>query len=45
MEMTKLIPQLLRAYEVRLVDPSKEWKTMNFWFVQQSGVECVLTKR
>jgi cytochrome P450 len=44
-EMTKLIPQLLREYEVMLVDPSKEWKTMNVWFVQQSGVECILTKR
>jgi cytochrome P450 len=45
MEMTKLIPQLLREYDVRLADPKKEWETRNFWFVQQSGVECILTKR
>jgi cytochrome P450 len=45
MEMAKIIPQLLREYKIALAHPKKEWKTKNVWFVQQSGVDCVLTRR
>jgi cytochrome P450 len=45
MEMAKIIPQMLREYEISLAHPKKEWKTKNGWFVQQSGLECVLKKR
>jgi cytochrome P450 len=44
-EMQKIVPQLLREFEVRLADPEREWKLRNHWFVQQSGLACVLTKR
>jgi hypothetical protein len=32
----------LREFEVRLADPEREWKLRNHWFVQQSGLACVL---
>ncbi|KAJ5946669.1 hypothetical protein N7454_003508 [Penicillium verhagenii] len=40
MEMHKIVPQLLREFEIRLHSPEKEWKTMNAWFVQQEGLIC-----
>ncbi|OCL14764.1 putative cytochrome P450 pisatin demethylase [Glonium stellatum] len=45
MEMTKIIPQLLREFEVTLTYPDREWKTKNSWFVQQEGLICNLVKR
>jgi len=44
-EMAKVVPQLLRHYEVQLTSPEKEWKICNHWFVQQEGVVCNLTRR
>lgn len=44
MEMYKVIPQLLREFEIRLHGPG-EWKTQNIWFVQQDGLICDLVKR
>ncbi|OIW22882.1 putative cytochrome P450 pisatin demethylase [Coniochaeta ligniaria NRRL 30616] len=45
MEMAKIVPQLLRRYSIELADPKSEWKTSNRWFVQQSGLVCVLRER
>jgi cytochrome P450 len=45
MEMTKLIPQLLREFKVSLTHPEKEWKTRNVWFVQQEGLICNMERR
>jgi cytochrome P450 len=45
MEMTKIIPQMLREYENILARPEKDWKMKNRWFVQQSGLDWVLKKR
>ncbi|RFU30248.1 hypothetical protein B7463_g6110, partial [Scytalidium lignicola] len=45
MEMAKIVPQLLREYTIGLADPKAEWKTKNHWFVQQTGLSCILTKR
>ena len=44
-EMAKVVPQLLRLYEVQWTYPEKDWKICNHWFVQQEGVICSLTKR
>jgi len=44
-EMHKIIPQLLRDFEIRLHSPEKNWKTRNAWFVQQEGLVCDLVKR
>jgi hypothetical protein len=43
--MHKIIPQLLREFEIRLHSPEKEWKTKNVWFVQQEGLVCDLVRR
>ncbi|KAJ9642832.1 hypothetical protein H2199_004353 [Coniosporium tulheliwenetii] len=45
MEMSKVVPQLLREFEVRLTEPEKEWRVKNVWFVQQEGLICDLVKR
>ncbi|KAF1817103.1 cytochrome P450 [Eremomyces bilateralis CBS 781.70] len=44
-EIRKLIPQLLRAYQLEMVDPGKEWKRANIWFNRVSGVEVRASKR
>ncbi|EUC39786.1 hypothetical protein COCMIDRAFT_110588 [Bipolaris oryzae ATCC 44560] len=31
-EMYKVIPQLLRSFELQLSDPRSEWETRNYWF-------------
>lgn len=45
MEMAKVVPQLLREFDVRLERPDEEWKCRNIWFVQQEGMICRLTRR
>lgn len=45
MEMAKIIPELLKTFEISLADPSSEWKTKNIWFVQQEGLICNLKRR
>ncbi|CAK1363649.1 Pisatin demethylase [Cercospora beticola] len=44
-EMTKVIPELLRRYDVELTHPEKEWRVVNHWFTQQEGLICNLIKR
>lgn len=45
LEMYKIIPQLLREFEIRLYSPEQEWRTRNAWFVQQEGLICDLVRR
>lgn len=45
MEMHKIIPQLLREFEIRLHSPEKEWRTLNVWFVQQEELICDFVRR
>jgi hypothetical protein len=40
-----MIPELLRLYRVELVDPQLEWKTHNFWFNKQTGIQVHVTAR
>ncbi|PNS18578.1 Isotrichodermin C-15 hydroxylase [Sphaceloma murrayae] len=44
-EMTKVIASLFAVFEVRLVDPSKEWKTKNAFFNRQWDMDVTLKKR
>ncbi|OOQ85668.1 cytochrome P450 oxidoreductase [Penicillium brasilianum] len=44
-EMHKVIPQLLRKFEIKLHNPEEEWKTKNVWFVQQEGLICDIRRR
>lgn len=45
MEMQKLIPQILRNYELKFHDSERTWRTRNMWFVQQSEFKCNLIPR
>ncbi|KAL2420053.1 Cytochrome P450 monooxygenase cicH [Exophiala dermatitidis] len=45
LEMSKLVPQILRNYDVTLSDPSAEWVLADYWFVKQSNVFCRLDRR
>ncbi|ROW03625.1 hypothetical protein VPNG_07148 [Cytospora leucostoma] len=36
LEIYKLVPSLLRRFEMGFQDPSKDWKLCNSWFVKQS---------
>jgi len=35
LEMSKLIPQLVRRFSFELERKDKPWKTANYWFVKQ----------
>ncbi|KIW22183.1 uncharacterized protein PV07_12094 [Cladophialophora immunda] len=37
-EIHKLIPSVLRQFELELVDCESEWRTADFWFNKQTGV-------
>ncbi len=45
MEMSKLIPQILRDFDLVLADPEIPWKTVNWWLVKQTGLLCKVRKR
>ena len=45
LEMSKLVPQILRRWKVELADPEKEWELADYWFVKQTGLICTVTKR
>ncbi|KAH6715260.1 cytochrome P450 oxidoreductase [Leptodontidium sp. MPI-SDFR-AT-0119] len=40
LEMAKLIPQLVRNFDIELEQPDREWRTTNKWFVKQEGFFC-----
>jgi cytochrome P450 len=45
LEMSKLVPQVLRRFEFELKDPDKEWILEDYWFVQQRGLVCRVKRR
>ena len=45
LEMSKIIPALLRQYDFELSDPTKEWKLHDYWFVRQTGLICKVKRR
>lgn len=44
-EIQKVVPQLLREFEIKLHAPEKEWTTRNVWFVQQADLICDLVRK
>ena len=44
-EIQKVVTELLRRFEVTLVDPEKELEVSNVWMVQQKGLFCNLKRR
>ncbi|KAI9654954.1 MAG: hypothetical protein M1821_005707 [Bathelium mastoideum] len=45
MEIVKLIPEMMRMYDFRLVNPNKEWEILGHWFTKQTGIDMYFTKR
>ncbi|KAH8725553.1 pisatin demethylase [Phaeosphaeriaceae sp. PMI808] len=45
LEMYKLVPAVLHAFNVDLAYPGKEWTLHNAWFVKQSGFHVKLSDR
>ncbi|KAH6618193.1 cytochrome P450-like protein [Chaetomium sp. MPI-SDFR-AT-0129] len=37
LEIYKVVPSLLRRFEIRFDDPNSEWEVVNAWFVKQSN--------
>ncbi|PWY80340.1 cytochrome P450 [Aspergillus sclerotioniger CBS 115572] len=44
LEIYKLIPSLLLAYEVELTEPEAEWEVVNAWFVRQKHMNVKVTR-
>ncbi|KAJ6058806.1 uncharacterized protein N7446_008389 [Penicillium canescens] len=45
LEMHKLVPTVLRRFEITLANPEEPWKLHNAWFVKQSGLHVLLKTR
>ncbi|TRX98040.1 hypothetical protein FHL15_001250 [Xylaria flabelliformis] len=45
MQLTKIIVELYRNFEITLVNPEKDWKVSGGWLTRQSDMDVVLTKR
>ncbi|KAJ5934250.1 cytochrome P450 [Penicillium verhagenii] len=45
MEMGKLVPQLIRNFEIEWASEEPEWRVETFWFAKQHGLKCRLKSR
>ncbi|KAI0864451.1 cytochrome P450 [Xylaria cubensis] len=45
LEMYKLVPSLLRRFDIRFKDPSQDWKTVNAWFIKQQNFKTLFERR
>lgn len=45
MEMGKLVPQLMRKFEIGWASDQPEWRVETFWFAKQHGLLCRLKLR
>ncbi|EPE33523.1 Cytochrome P450 [Glarea lozoyensis ATCC 20868] len=45
LETYKLIASLFLKYEMTFVDPKKEWKVQNSWFIRQTGIDIRMRHR
>ncbi|KAJ5654540.1 cytochrome P450 [Penicillium lividum] len=45
MEMGKLVPQLIRNFEIEWASQEAEWRVETFWFAKQHGLKCRLKSR
>lgn len=45
MEMTKVVPQIVRNFDLEMQNPEREWKTYNMWFVKQQDFYVRLRPR
>ncbi|KAM0331407.1 hypothetical protein ACHAQA_003080 [Verticillium albo-atrum] len=45
LEIYKVVPSLLRRFEINFQDPNKEWELVNAWFVKQNNFWATFEKR
>ena len=45
LEIFKAIPTLLLNFDVKLVDETQEWTTINRWAVRQENIRCTLLRK
>ncbi|KAH7410197.1 pisatin demethylase [Phaeosphaeria sp. MPI-PUGE-AT-0046c] len=45
LEMYKLVPAVLREFDITMAHPDKEWTLHNAWFVKQDGFHVKLSTR
>ncbi|KAI1880604.1 hypothetical protein JX265_000844 [Neoarthrinium moseri] len=45
LEIYKLVPSLLRRFEIRFKDPNEEWQLVNAWFVKQNNFQAMFEPR
>ena len=45
LEMSKLVPQVLRRFDFELSEPEREWLLHCYWFVRQAGLVCRVKRR
>lgn len=43
--MNKLIPQIVRNYDLSLADPNMVLETKNVWFVKQTNIKIHVKER
>lgn len=44
LELSKVIPEMIRHFDFELVSPDGEWETLNRWFIK-SSYECLISER
>ena len=45
LEMSKVIPRLVRDFDFELASPEREWETENFWFVKPTNFNVIVQRR
>jgi len=45
LEIYKLVPSLLRRFDIDFMDPSQEWQLINAWFVKQKNFQVKFSLR
>ena len=45
LEIYKVVPTLFQKFDISLVDPARDWKTLNYWFVRQWDMNIHLRLR
>ena len=44
-EISKLVPEVLRRFEIELADSEAELEISSYWFVLQKGLICRIRRR
>lgn len=45
LEIYKIVPTLIKNYEIEIADPTAEWEVTGCWFPRQKGLICNIKKR